>query len=131
MRGPKRLLHVTMLVAALLLAASLAMAFTAATVVPTSNAGVSNQPLAVPQLAPAACAGLALTGTVYATGSTLSNSLSHVLIVGHSTNDNIADSGHSNCIVAGGGQDTVNAQAGSICIANTNSKSSYKGCTKS
>lgn len=129
---PRLLLHgMALLAVAIIASIAVGFGFTATTTVPPSNAGTVSKPLSVTQIAPSACSGLGLTGVLYVTTNSFSNNQSHMLIIGRSVNDNIADAGRSDCIVAGGGQDTVNAQAGSVCITNTNSKSNYKGCTKS
>lgn len=135
-RGPRpggvpRPAYSLLALGALLLTACAVAGFTATTTVPPSRAGVSTSTASAAQLAPAACSGLALTGVLYATGNSLSNNRSNTLIIGRSVNDNIADAGRNDCIVGGGGQDNVNAQTGSVCIANTNPKSTYKGCTRS
>jgi hypothetical protein len=96
--------------------ATLVVSFTATTTVPTSNAGASRQALAVSQLAPAGCNSLALTGLVQGSG-TFSNSRSNVLILGSTNADAITDTGASNCIIAGGGTNTVTATSSDICIS--------------
>jgi signal peptidase I len=129
-RPRNRLVHTVALLTFFALVGSLGLVFTAATTVPASNAGTVNKATTAAQLAPTACSGLALTGVLYVNTNTFNNTQSNMLIVGRSVNDTITDSGHNNCVIAGGGQDNVNAQAGSVCLANTNSKSVYKNCTK-
>lgn len=131
-RRPRRFVHtVSTLFIVVALLGSLSLVFTAANVVPPSNAGTVEKPATAAQLAPAACSGLGLTSVLYVGDNTFSNTTSHVLIIGRSGKDTINDRGQFDCIAAGSGPDVVVADATSICIANTNPQASYRGCTKS
>ncbi len=103
------------IIVVLALTATMVASFTATTTVPTSNAGASKQVLAIPQLAPAGCSSLALTGLVQDSGK-FSNSRSNVLILGSTGSDTITDTGADNCIIAGGGTNTVTGTSSDICI---------------
>lgn len=107
---------------------TLAVSYTASTVVPISNAGTSTHPRLVSQLAPAACATLNITSMLTGAGH-FSNSASHVLIMGSAGDDRITDTGAHNCIVGGAGRDTVNATNSDICIVGPSRESTYKKCT--
>jgi hypothetical protein len=97
-------------------AASLVVSFTASNTVPASNVGSSIQHRLISQLEPAGCASLSLTGIVTGSG-VFSNSLSNVLLLGSSGADTITDTGNGNCIVSGGGSNSITGTATDICIS--------------
>ncbi|HVS84544.1 MAG TPA: signal peptidase I [Gaiellaceae bacterium] len=108
-----------------------ATAFTAGNTVPNSYASRTQQATSAAALTPDACASLGITGLASGSGS-FSNSTSHRLLIGSSGSDTIVDHGSYDCIVGGAGQDTVWALGShDVCIANTNSRSTYYNCTKS
>jgi signal peptidase I len=116
---------------ALLIAITLVTSFTAKTNVPTSNIGASSVPGAVSQGAPAGCSALAssLTSLVTHSGN-FTNTASHALVLGTSGVNVITDNGRYNCIVGGGGKDTINGDSTDICIVGPTSGASYRTCTK-
>ena len=100
----------------LAIAASLVVSFTASNTVPASTVGSSVQHRLISQLAPAGCASLNLTGLVTGSG-VFGNGLSNVLLLGSSGSDTITDTGAGNCIVSGGGADSITGSATDICIS--------------
>ena len=109
--------------------ATLSVSLTASNNVPTSNIGRSAQARQIAQLTPAGCAGLSLTTMVQKSG-TFSNSASHVLLIGSKNADRITDIGQYNCIVGGGGTDTVTASLSDVCIIGPTSGAIYLLCNQ-
>ena len=108
---------------------TLTVSFTASTNVPASNVGRSVQARLVAQLAPAGCAGLSVT-TILQKSGTFTNSGSHVLVLGSKNADRITDLGQFNCIVGGGGKDTVTAGTNDVCIVGPTAGSIYLLCAQ-
>ena len=99
----------------LAVAATLVTSFTATTNVPASNVGASYEALTIPELAPPGCSTLALTSVHVGSGE-FSNAGSHVLVLGGAGTDVITDTGVGNCIVAGGGTNSVIGTSSDVCV---------------
>lgn len=133
--GKRRLLRWIAPGLAIAVAGGAAVSFTAANVVPLSNAGVSAQALTLSQLAPSQCAGLSLGHLVVATGSNTVGPSGGDLILGRAgTGTYTLKGGAGNdCIVAGGGPGTRNTLdggggAGDVCIGAPGALNIFKNC---
>ena len=118
--------------------ATFVTSFTATTTVPLSYAGTSTQPLAVGELAPVQCAGIALATLVPLTaGNTATGTAASDLILGKSGTGtfNLSGAGGDDCIVGGGGAGTTNKFDGgpgtnNICIGAPGATNTFKNCAR-
>lgn len=112
--------------------------FTASNTVPVTRAGKSGAQTATPvQLAPTACAALALTAKIVmaASATTVTGTSAAELIIGVNKTGNVSYNGGagSDCIVAGGRSGTKNILDGGtgsndICIGAPDAKNTFKNC---
>lgn len=110
-------LRLLALCAALAAAAIAIGTFTATNTVPSTNVGQQRLPIDANALKPGPCSALNLTALVVGTNGTTGNDL----ILGPSTASTLSGNGGIDCIVGGGGNDTINgngsgAGAGDVCI---------------
>ena len=122
-RSPVRILAVGILLAASALAA---LVFTASNTVPATHVGQQQLPIDANALKPAFCSSLNLTTVVTGVTGTAGNDL----ILGPSTGATIHGNGGVDCIVGGGGNDTLwgnGNRNGDYCIGGPGSDS-FKQC---
>jgi signal peptidase I len=139
--APRKRPHLRIVAAVLTLVGLVAVgtAFTAATVVPQSNVGVSTHASSAAQLAPAACTG-SITNVFYVPSGNKSQTVttSNTLIIGSSGQDTVTagpGSGYQ-CFIGGGPTSgnsdkyTGRAGQGSQCVvATTDAAGNIKNCT--
>ncbi len=105
----------TLLVLVVAVASSAAYVFTAGNTVPATNVGQQQFAITPNALKPAACAAINLTNLVVGTAGTAANDL----ILGPSTGSTLNGNGGTDCIVGGGGNDTINGNSNTgsdVCI---------------
>ena len=104
----------------LLVAAGVAVGFTAANVVPLTNAGVYTDTTSLAELSPGPCAGLTLTHLVVSTTGTVTGTAANDLILDatNAKNGTLTGGAGNDCIVSGGSKVTIDGGAGSndVCI---------------
>lgn len=108
-------LRTTLLVVLIAVASTAAYVFTATNTVPATNVGSQQFTIDANALKPAACSALNLTNVVAGTAGTTGNDL----ILGPSTAATLNGNGGTDCIVGGGGNDTINGNANNgsdVCI---------------
>jgi signal peptidase I len=111
-------------------AAGIAVSFTAANVVPLTNAGVAADTTSLSELAPAKCAGITLTHLVVSPTGTVTGTNANDLILDASTAKGTLTGGAGNdCIVSGASKSTLDGGAGTgdVCIG-TGSGTVFKNC---
>lgn len=109
------LLRVLALCALLGMSAAAIVSVTASNTVPATNVGRQQIAINANALKPAACSALNLTSLVAGTNGTAANDL----ILGPSTASTLKGNGGVDCIVGGGGADTINGNANNgndVCI---------------
>ena len=115
---------------AIAVAAGIVVSFTAANVVPLTNAGVSTDATSLGELTPDHCAGMNLTHLVVATTGTVTGTSASDLMLDASTATGTLTGGAGNdCIVSGAPKATLDggAGAGDVCIG-TGSGAKFKNC---
>lgn len=109
------------------------LGFAVSNTVHTSHAGMQTQIILINNLRPPGCAGLELVSIIYCSGSAICNGTTQSeLILGDSSNNLInggSKKANPDCIIAGGGDDTVEGgNKDDICIEGPGNDS-YKKCT--
>jgi signal peptidase I len=120
---------------AIAVAAGIIVSFTAATVVPLTNAGVSTDQLALSELLPAQCAGINATKLIMGGTGTTTGTNGNDLILGKNALGTFTLKGGAgaDCIVAGGGPGTTNTidggGGGDVCIGAPGATNTFKNCS--
>ncbi len=96
----------------------LVVSFTAANVVPLTNAGVSSDATSLSELAPSGCAGMGLTKLVVASGGNATGSAGNDLVLNNSTTKGtLSGQAGNDCIVSGAPKSTLDGGLGTdVCI---------------
>lgn len=113
-----------------LVVVGVAVSFTAANVVPLTNAGVRTDTTSISELVPAHCAGLTLTHLLVSTTGTATGTPANDLILdASSAKGTLTGGGGNDCIVSGAPKETLDGGAGTsdICIG-TGSGTVFKNC---
>ena len=113
--------------------AGIVVSFTAANVVPLTNAGVSSDATLLSELTPSGCAGMGLTKLVVATGGAATGSAGNDLILDDSTmKGTLSGLAGNDCIVSGAPKSTLDGGAGAdVCIGPSGTKFQYCEATYS
>jgi Ca2+-binding RTX toxin-like protein len=120
-----RLWHVVAVAAGASLVALLVFAFGAANTVPTSHAGRSQQGIAVQDIAPPQCAGMALT-TLVTNGN---GGTGNDLVLGTTAADTLSGNNGDDCVVGGGGDDFLKGGSGTdVCIGGGGANEKFNQC---
>jgi signal peptidase I len=108
--------------------AGLVVSFTAANVVPLTNAGVSSDATSLSELTPSECAGMGLTELVVASGGNATGLAGNDLILNDSTTKGtLSGMAGNDCIVSGAPKSTLDGGAGAdVCIGPSGTK--FKNC---
>lgn len=110
--------------------AGIVVSFTAANVVPLTNAGVSTNAMSLDELTPGHCAGMNLTHLVVATNGTVTGTNANDLILDAAAAKGTLTGGAGNdCLVSGAAKETLDGGAGTgdVCIG-TGSLTTFKNC---
>jgi signal peptidase I len=114
---------------AIVVAAGIVVSFTAANVVPLTNAGVSTDATSLSELIPARCGGMNLTHLVTAVGGSATGTAANDLILGDSVSKGTLSGGAGNdCIVSGASKATIDGGTGADVCIGTGSNTTFKNC---
>ena len=108
--------------------AGLVVSFTAANVVPLTNAGVSSDATSLSELTPSECAGMGLTKLVVASGGNATGSAGNDLILNNSAaKGTLSGNAGNDCIASGAPKTTIDGGPGTdVCIGP--SGTTFKNC---
>lgn len=114
---------------AIAVAAGVVVSFTAANVVPITNAGVATDQLALSEITPAKCDGMSLTHLVTAVAGSASGTAANDLILGDNVAKGTLSGGAGNdCIVAGASKTTLDGGLGTDVCVDTGASPTFKNC---
>jgi hypothetical protein len=119
----------------LVVAVTSVVAFTSGNTVPVSYAGASNKPVALGQLAPSQCSGIALANQITMTTNSTSGTAAADFILGRNVAATVTINGGSgdDCLVGGGSAGTTNkfdggAGTNDVCIGAPGATNTFKNC---